>query len=91
LLRAPLLRDRSFGRQLLDTWTGNQLLAELGGLLTSADGRSTTPLLQPTLRQLLAQGKPVTAITLLRALPEPSLSLQLDGLLTMFQHENLRE
>ena len=90
LLRAPLLRDRSFGRQLLDTWTGNQLLAELGGLLTSADGRSTTPLLQPTLRQLLAQGKPVTAITLLRALPEPSLSLQLDDLLKLAQQWRLQ-
>jgi hypothetical protein len=38
MLRAPLLRDQSLGRQLLDTWAGGQLLAELGNLLTTSDG-----------------------------------------------------
>lgn len=83
LLRAPLLRDRSFGRQLLDSWAGSQMLAEVGGLLTTADGRSTTPLLQSTLVRLLEQGREVTAISLLRSLPPARLTLQLDGLLAL--------
>ena len=69
LLRTPLLRDRTFGRQLLDSWAGSQMLAEVGGLLTTSDGRSTTPLLKSTLMGLLAEGQEVTAIDLLRRLP----------------------
>ncbi|MCX5948023.1 MAG: alpha/beta fold hydrolase [Cyanobacteria bacterium] len=85
LLRAPLLRDRSFGRQLLDSWAGGQMLAELGDLLTTPEGQPTTALLQQTLQDLLRQQREVTALSLLQALPLPSLSLQLDGLLTMAQ------
>jgi hypothetical protein len=85
LLLAPLLRDRSFGRQLLDSWAGGQMLDELGDLLTTADGASTTALLQTTLRRLLQDQREVTAITLLRALPSPALSLRLDGLLDLAQ------
>lgn len=83
LLRIPLLRDRTFGRQLLDSWAGSQMLAEVGGLLTTPDGRSTTPLLQSTLVRLLAEGQEVTAIDLLRRLPPQRLTLQLDGLLSL--------
>jgi predicted dienelactone hydrolase len=83
LLRAPLLRDRSFGRQLLDSWAGGQLLVEVGMLLTTPEGRSTTPLLQSTLRRLLAEQREVTTLSLLRALPPQRLSLQLDGLLAV--------
>jgi predicted dienelactone hydrolase len=83
LLRVPLLRDRSFGRQLLDSWAGSQMMAEVGGLLTTSDGRSTTPLLQSTLMRLLAEGQEVTAIDLLRRLPPQRLTLQLDGLLSL--------
>ncbi len=83
LLRAPLLRDRSFGRQLLDSWAGGPMLAEVGELLTTPDGRSTTPLLQVTLRRLLEQRREVTTIELLRALPEPRLTLQLDHLIAL--------
>ncbi|MFM8605264.1 MAG: alpha/beta hydrolase [Cyanobium sp.] len=83
LLRAPLLQDRSFGRQLLDSWAGGQMLEEVGDLLTTSDGTSTTTLLQGTLRQLLQQGRPVTAIELLRSLPPARLTLQLDGLLAL--------
>jgi len=83
LLRTPLLQDRSFGRQLLDSWAGGQMLEEVGGLLTTADGGSTTTLLQATLRQLLQQGRRVTAIELLRSLPPARLTLQLDGLLAL--------
>jgi hypothetical protein len=61
LLKAPLLRDRSFGVQLLNSWTGEQMLREAGTLLTitaapgqgSGPGRSTAPLLLSSLRQLL--------------------------------------
>lgn len=85
LLRAPLLRDTSFGRQLLDSWAGAHLLAQIGELLTVDGGGSTTPLLQVTLRQLLERHREVTTIELLRALPGQRLSLQLDGLLTLAQ------
>jgi hypothetical protein len=83
LLRAPLLRDRSFGRQLLNSWAGSQMLAEVGVLLTTPDGRTTTPLLQSTLVRLLEEGREVTAIDLLRGLPPQRLTLQLDGLLSL--------
>ncbi len=83
LLRMPLLQDRSFGRQLLDSWAGGQMLEEVGGLLTTPDGGSTTGLLQATLRTLLKEGRPVTAIELLRSLPPARLTLQLDGLISL--------
>ena len=83
LLQAPLLLDRSFGRQLLDSWAGSQMLATLGELLTTADGGSTTALLPVTLRDLLARRREVTAIELLRALPPRQLVLDLDGLLSL--------
>lgn len=85
LLRAPLLRDQSFGRQLLDSWAGSQLLAEVGTLLTTPGGQSTTALLQVTLRRLLEQRREVSMLELLLALPEPRLQLQLDGLLGLAQ------
>lgn len=80
LLRAPLLRDTSFGQQLLDSWAGSQMLARLGDLLTTPDGRSSTAVLQTTLQRLLETRQDVSTIGLLRALPVQRLSLQLDGL-----------
>lgn len=85
MLRAPLLRDRSFGSQLLDSWAGGQLLAELGNLLTTPEGEDTTALLQLTLRRLLEQRRQVTLLELLEALPPPTVHLQLDGLLSLGQ------
>ena len=85
VLRAPLLRDQSFGRQLLDTWAGGQLLEELGNLLTTSDGSSTTTLLQITLRRLLEQRREVTLLELLEALPPKTLNLRLDGLVSLGQ------
>ena len=85
LLRAPILRDQSFGRQLLDSWAGSQLLAEVGTLLTTPTGQSTTPLLQVTLRQLLEERREVSMVELLRALPQKRLLLQLDGLVGLAQ------
>ena len=81
LLHAPLLRDRSFGSQLLDTWAGGQMLLEVGELLTTPEGESTAPQLQTTLRQLLQQRREVTTLALLRAMPVPRLRLRLDALL----------
>lgn len=83
LLRAPLLREQSFGSQLLDSWAGGQMLAEVGDLLTTPEGRSTAPQLRSTLRQLLRERREVTALTLLRALPLPELRLSLDSLLDL--------
>lgn len=83
LLRAPLLKERSFGLQLLNSWTGERMLQELGGLLTAADGANLAPQLDGTLRQLLAQGGEVSALELLRALPGDSVVLRLDGLLSL--------
>jgi predicted dienelactone hydrolase len=85
ILRAPLLRDQSFGRQLLDTWAGGQLLEELGNLLTTSDGGSTTTLLQITLRRLLEQRREVTLLDLLEALPPQTLNLRLDALVSLGQ------
>ena len=89
LLRAPLLRDQGFGRQLLDSWAGSQMLAEVGHLLTTPTGQSTTALLQVTLRRLLEERREVSMLELLRALPEPRLQLQLDGLLELAQQWRL--
>ena len=83
LLRAPLLRDRSFGSQLLDSWAGSQMLAEVGDLLTTPEGRSTAGLLQTTLRELLRQHREVTALSLLQALPVPSVKLRIDSLFSL--------
>lgn len=81
MLGAPLLRERSFGRQLLDTWAGGQLMGELGSLLTTPEGRSSTGLLQQTLRRLLEQRREVSLLDVLKAVPAPQLNLQLDGLI----------
>ena len=83
LLQAPLLRDRSFGLQLLGSWSGEQMLQEVGELITTPDGRSTAPLLLSTLRRLLQRQQSVTTIELLRALPEPRLVLRIDAVLEL--------
>lgn len=85
LLRAPLLRDRGFGIQLLDSWSGEQMLQEVGELITTPDGRSTAPLLLSTLRGLLQRQEAVTTIELLRAIPAQRLVLRLDPLLDLAQ------
>ena len=90
LLQAPLLRDRSFGLQLLSSWSGEQMLQEVGELLTSPDGRSTAPELLGTLRRLLLHQESVSAIELLRALPEPRLVLRIDALLDLAEQWRLQ-
>jgi predicted dienelactone hydrolase len=78
-LRAPLVRDRSLAHQLVQSWAGQRLLEELGGLIGSDTGNGA-PLLLQALRQLLAQQSQVTTIELLRAAPTQQLSLNLDAL-----------
>ena len=97
LLRAPLLLDQSFGEQLLGSWTGQQMLNEVGQLLRSSNGSSrsygssssngsnSSALLYQTLQQLLRTRKQVTTLELLRALPVERLELHLDGVLELAQ------
>lgn len=81
LLTMPLLRQRSFGQQLLNSWVGEQLVQEIGDLLTTDDGRSTHTELNTTLTALLARQPQVTALDLLQAMPSPALTLQGDRLM----------
>ncbi|MFM7170422.1 MAG: alpha/beta hydrolase, partial [Cyanobium sp.] len=67
LLRATLVRDQGFSRQLLDSWAGSQMLAEVGRVLTTPTGQSTTPLLRVTLSRLLEERREVSVLALLRA------------------------
>jgi predicted dienelactone hydrolase len=90
LLRAPLLREQSFGSQLLDSWAGGQMLAEVGDLLTTPEGQSTAPQLRSTLRRLLHERREVTALALLRTLPIPQLRLRLDSLLNLAEQWRLQ-
>ena len=89
LLQAPLLLNRSFGQQLLHSWTGEQMLKEAGGLLTvtvpagNGQGPSTAPLLMASLRQLLQSQGRVTTLELLRSLPVASVTLRIDGALEL--------
>jgi predicted dienelactone hydrolase len=85
LLRAPLLEKRSFGLQLLSSWSGERILDQLGELITTADGGSTGPLLLSTLRQVLQQQEAVTALELLQAIPTQRLVLRLDALVNLAQ------
>jgi predicted dienelactone hydrolase len=80
LLTTPLLRQRSFGQQLLNSWVGEQLLQEIGDLLTTPDGLSTHGELVSSLNNLLARQRQVTALDLLQAMPSGRLTLQVDRL-----------
>lgn len=90
LLRAPLLQDRSFGQQLLASWTGEQLLQELAALINmgergpEARARSAE-LLRRTVAELLSRRGEFNSLDLLLALPAERVSLQLDGVLELAQ------
>lgn len=86
LLRAPLLKDRSFATELLASWTGEQMLREVGGVLTGPGGESTAPLLMESLARLFERQPSVTALELLRELPVRQVTVQVDGLLALAQH-----
>jgi predicted dienelactone hydrolase len=83
VLKAPMLKQQSFGFQLLSSPAGEPLVAALGAVLTTADGTSTAPLLVATLRRLLKQQPQVSVLDVLRALPSDQLTLHLDRLLAL--------
>ena len=86
LLRAPLLRDRSFGQQLLGSWTGDHLLNEVGALLVAESSdpqQSSAALLRQTVNNLLAQRGELSTLDLLLALPSKRVSLELDGVIAL--------
>lgn len=82
LLRAPLLRDRTFGQQLLQSWAGRQVAAEVGELISS-EGDGSGDVLLTSLRELLGRQAEVNVLDLLRAVPVNRLTLQLDGLIVL--------
>ena len=90
LLRAPVLQSRSFGQQLLASWTGEQLLQELAALINmgergpEARARSAE-LLRRTVAELLSRRGEFNSLDLLLALPAERVSLQLDGVLELAQ------
>ncbi len=83
LLRAPLVRDRSLGQQLLQSWAGQRVLDEVGDLIDAGQPGKTGPLLLGAMQRLLERQSHVTTIELLRAVPVQQLSLDLDGLLEL--------
>jgi hypothetical protein len=83
LLNATVIRDRSFGSQLLGSWSGDQMLKQLAELLACGDGCSTDRLMLVTLQRLLQSQVSVSSIELLRALPVERLTLDLDDLLVL--------
>ena len=90
LLRAPLLQDRSFGQQLLASWTGEQLLQELAALINMGErgpeGQArSAELLRRTVAELLSRRGEFNSLDLLLALPAERVSLQLDGVLELAQ------
>ena len=82
LLQAPLVRDRSLGQQLLNSWAGQRVLEEVGDLISTDQGNAA-PLLLASLQQLLATQPQVTTIELLRAVPSQRLILHVDALLEL--------
>ncbi|WP_094554348.1 alpha/beta fold hydrolase [Synechococcus sp. 1G10] len=82
LLRAPLLRDRGFALQLLQSWAGRQVLQEVGELFAGGKPGSGV-LLLTTLRERLQRPEPIRFVELLLAVPTPQLTLDLDGLLQL--------
>lgn len=88
LLQAPLLRDRTLGQQLLQSWAGRRVVAEVGQLIStggesSSGGGGSGELLLATMRDLLRHKAEVNALDLLRAVPVPRLTLQLDSLIAL--------
>jgi predicted dienelactone hydrolase len=82
LLRAPLVRDRSMARQLMDSWAGQRLLTSLGGLIRTDEGNAG-PQLYGALTNLLARQEEVSTIELLRGVPSRRIILNVDGVLAL--------
>ncbi|MDM7936419.1 MAG: alpha/beta fold hydrolase [Cyanobium sp. CZS 48M] len=82
LLRSPLLPDRGFALQLLQSWAGRQVLEAVGELFAGGKPGSGV-LLLTTLRERLQRPEPIRFVDLLQAVPTPQLTLDLDGLLQL--------
>ena len=84
LMRTPILEERDLALQLIQSWAGRQVLEEMGALL-STDQSGSGVLLVNTLRGLLQRPEPVTPLSLLRAVPAPRLTLEVDEVLALAQ------
>ncbi len=80
LLKAPLLKERSMGRQMLRSWAGQELLDEISDLI-SVDEDMSGQIVFKTMETLLDSQPEITTLDLLEALPAQKIRLDLDGLL----------
>ena len=83
LLKAPLLKDRSMARQLLRSWSGQKLLDELSDFIRLDDDRSGKKVFS-TFEELLNNQTQVSTLDLIQALPASTISIDFDGLLSLF-------
>ncbi len=82
LLQAPLLKDQSMARRILQSWAGRQLLDEVSDLIRVDEDRSGASVLK-TLESLLENQSQVTTLDLLQELPAESIRLDLDAILLL--------
>ncbi len=82
ILKAPLLKELSMGRQMLKSWAGRQLLDEVSDLLLVDEDSSGITLLN-TLEQLLETKSSVSTLDLLDAIPAEKIRLDLDALFVL--------
>ena len=81
LLQAPVLTRRSFGEQVLRSWSAGRLLDAIGDVVRLMDGdRISSDVVLTTLEQLLKKRSQVSTLDLLEALPGQELRLDLDAL-----------
>ena len=81
LLQAPVLTRRSFGEQVLRSWSAGPLLDAIGDVVRLMDGdRISSDVVLTTLEQLLKKRSQVSTLDLLEALPGQELRLDLDAL-----------
>ncbi len=79
ILKAPLLKELSLGRQMLRSWAGQELLDEISDFLLVDSDRSGVKLFN-TLEVLLDIQPEVSTLDLLEALPAENIRLDLDAL-----------
>ncbi|WP_320677139.1 alpha/beta hydrolase [Prochlorococcus sp. MIT 1300] len=82
LLKAPLLKRQSMGRQMLRSWAGRQLLDEVSDLIRLDEDTSGNKVFH-TLESLFESQPQVSTLDLLEALPAESIRLDLDALLNL--------
>ena len=81
LLKATVLKRRSFGQQMLRSWAARPLLNALSALIHVDSGMTrASDLVLETLERLLSERSSVTTLDVLEALPVDSLRLDLDAL-----------